>query len=367
MNKKFAVAIVLSLLILLLTGCFPTGEYEQKSSETVNNADDSIASERSDFPVPNELKNVKFNFELTGDYPSEVPTIKVKKQIFDADEMKALFIDGRTIVDDYSEDGFRRFTTAEGETLVLEKGRVYYTVDHYNQDPNKNSIFNTQTSCADDLQILYIEYHHLDSELDGVSRAEALAQADELVKSLHIKYLSEPNIYAFTAEDCNAVYSDREDRYFDENYEFYLVRYYAEYNGIPIAAASAKLYENERTIHTPTTVNVLIGKDGLIQFECLCVFDNVEIVEQTQIKCKLEDAVRNYYEHYSVKDTALDYTLEYDKIGLEYTTTSSDFAAGEIVFKPIWHMYGTQYFSSRHTNAYKLLDPETGMVYTNYP
>lgn len=370
MNKKITV-IVIALLISLLSGCFPTGEFEQESSATVINADDSAASEQSVFTVPNDLTKVKFNFDLSeidGDYPSEVPTIKVKKQIFDVDKMKALFLDGKTIIDDYSDEyDFRSFTTAEGETLVIEKGRVDYSVDHYYDDPEKNAVFEKQISCVNDLHLYYSDYHHLDSELDGVSRTETLAWADELVKSLDIKYLREPNIYAFTAEDCNAVYSKREGWYFDENYEFYLVRYNAEYNDIPIAEETTKLFHNELAMHIPTRVDILIGKDGLIEFSCYNVFDSVEAVEQTQIKCDIKSAVTKFYEEYAVKDSILDYTLEYDKIGLAYNTIESDYDKGEIVFKPLWQMSGTQYITTGHTNADKLLDPETGLIYNNYP
>lgn len=120
-------------------------------------------------------------------------------------------------------------------------------------------------------------------------------------------------------------------------------------------------------MHIPTGVDILIGKDGLIEFSCDSVFDGVEVVEQTQIKCDLESAVTKFYEHYSVNDSVLDYTLEYDKIGLAYNTTESDFNTGEIVFKPLWQMSGTRYLTTGHTTADKLLDPETGLIYNNYP
>lgn len=78
-----------------------------------------------------------------------------------------------------------------------------------------------------------------------------------------------------------------------------------------------------------------------------------------------------FRDHYAVKDAVLNYTLDYDKIGLAYVTIENDFAAGEVTFKPIWQMSGTQFIplngDTGHTPADKLLDPETGLMYNNDP
>lgn len=381
MNKKITFAIVLSLLISSLTGCFPTGEYEQKGSSQVDNTTASSTSNPAAFTIPNDLTNVKFNIEISSDYPSEVPTIKVKKQIFDADEVKAMFLDGKTIVDDFSQENFRRLATAEGEHLVVERGRLTYSVDHLDDDPVKHAVFSEQNNCVTNLEYFYIDFKHLDSELEGFSRAEALAQADELIKPLNIKHLAEPRVYAFTTEDYDAIFGsasrsnlDKDGNKvdvssFNDDAEFYLVRYYAEYDGIPISEASVQLFD--RTFHSPSKVDVLISKDGLIRLDCENIFDGVEEVEQTQIKYGFEDAIKSFHNHYAVKDTVLEYTLEYNKIGLEYVMLEDDFAADEIVFKPLWQLSGTQFITSNgislHTNAEKFLNPETGMIYNNDP
>ena len=374
MSKKATKALILCALLSLLTGCYPTGELEHPDKPASNSNTVSDNSESDTFTMPNDLKNVKFNFELDGNYPTEAPVIKAKKRIFDIEEMKKMFIDGKTVILENSNDDLKVFDTSDGETLVIDKGRVEYRVDHYYDDEEKNSIFELQSTAVGNLRLFYLQYPHIDSELPGFPRSEALERAEELVKKLDIKYLGEPKIYTFTSEDIiNAFggkYLDKEgneqSKDLPKEDEFYLVRYLGEYDGIPMPARVGRIFED--AYQANEQVDILLTKDSLVEISCDNIFDSIEAINTTQIKCSAETAVSNAYDYYSLKDNTLNYQFEYDSMGISYITYEIDYNAGEYVFKPLWHMSGTRYYED--PNGYvgrkdvdKCIDPVTGYVY----
>lgn len=383
MNKKVTKVMVISLLLSLLTGCFPSGELEQSSPSSVNNINSNAASEGSDnsavsepvaFTVPNDLKNVKFNFEPNGDYPSEVPVIKAKYRIFDIEKIKAMFIDDKTIVDQRIDEYSGYYVTSAGESLSFNKGKVSYLSGNLSDDAHKKEIWDIQSSAARNLRFFYKDYQHLDSELEGFSRAEALERADKLVKELDIKFLGEPSVYAFTAEDVENVFQganmDKDGNdvmvHLSKEDEFYLVRYYGEYNGITMPGEIGRVLDDQFAENTQ--VDVVMTKDCLVKLECDNVFDSIEAIDTTQIKCGIDAAISKAHDYYSFKDRTMDYQLEYDSIGISYVTYERDTGTSECKFKPLWHLSGTQYYtnpngSSGHTFTDKFVDPATGLVY----
>lgn len=375
MSKKFTFIAVLSLLIALLAGCFPTGELETSSPNSINNANSSAASEPAAFTVPNDLKNVKFSFEVNGDYPSEVPVIKAKMRSFDMEALKARFIDGKTVVKETPNDYGGAFHTADGITLAVNQGHFRYVVDHlFGDDAEKREVYSAQANAAGNLRYFYSEYHQLDSELEGFSRAEALERANSLVEEFDIKYLGEPSVYAFTLEELEtylgkSIRFDKEGNKTDEHLtkedEFYLVRYYGEYGGITMPGEIGQVFEDAFTNNTQ--VNIILTKDNLIKFECENVFDSIEVIDTTQLKCGAETAVSKFHDYYGVKDDVMDYQLDYDSFGISYVTYERDYNAGEVTFKPLWHIAGRQYYTtdgiSGDVYADKFVDPVTGMVY----
>ena len=373
MSKKATKALILCALLSLLTGCYPTGELEHPDKPASNSNTVSDNSESDTFTMPNDLKNVKFNFELDGNYPTEAPVIKTKLRGFDVEEMKALFIDGKTVTEELLTEDGGNFYTSDGEFLGVRKGRVTYADEHLD-DAEKNNIYDLQLTAVGNLRFFYLQYQNLDSELPGFPRSEALERAEEIVKKLDIGFLGEPKIYAFTSEDIiNAFggkYLDKEgheqSKDLPKEDEFYLVRYLGEYDGIPMPARVGRIFED--VYQANEQVDILLTKDSLVEIRCDNIFDSIEAIETTQIKCSAETAVSNAYDYYSLKDNTLNYQFEYDSMGISYITYEIDYNAGEYVFKPLWHMSGTRYYED--PNGYvgrkdvdKCIDPVTGYVY----
>lgn len=373
MKNILKYALVLALAFML-TGCFPTGEVEQQSSIRVDNAADSSASESAAFAVPNDLTNVKFNFDVNGDYLSEVPVIKAKMRIFDLEALKARFIDGKDIIKETPNDHGGAFHTSDGITLVANQGRFSYTVEHLFGDAEKREVYSAQSNAASNLRYFFTDYHQLDSELEGFSRAEALERANNLVEEFDIKFLGEPSVYAFTLEELET-YLDKSMRFDKEGNktrvqltkedEFYLIRCYGEYGGITMPGEIGRIFEDAFDYNTQ--VDIILTKDSLVKFDCDFVFDSIEAIDTTQIKCGADTTISKVYEYYRAKDNVMDYRLEYDSFGISYVTYECDYNAGEVTFKPLWHLAGRQYYNtdgvSGDVYADKFVDPVTGMVY----
>ena len=376
MSKKVTKALILCALMSLLTGCYPTGELEQPDKPAANNstaADSGELSEPAEFTMPNDLINVKFTFELGDSYPTEAPVIKTKLRDFDVEEMKAMFIDGKTVTEELLMEDGGNFYTSDGEFLGIRKGRVTYA-DEHRDDAEKNNIYNIQLTAVGNLRFFYLQYQNLDSELDGFPRSEALERAEEIVKKLDIKFLGEPKIYAFKSEDIinsfGGITLDKEGHEQSNDLpkedEFYLVRYLGEYDGIPMPARVGGIFED--VYQANEQVDILLTKDSLVEISCNNIFDSIEAVDTTKIKCSAQTAVTNVRDYYSINDDQLPYRFEYESMSISYITYEIDYDTGEYVFKPLWHMSGIRYYEDPdgyigRKDVDKFTDPVTGYVY----
>lgn len=361
MSKKLLIVIL--MLTVLLTGCFPSGELKTSSEPAVNGENNGTSSDNlgnSEPAAPKELENVEFNIELDGEYPTELPVIMAKRAVFDVEEMKALFIAGKDIIHEQITDSVNNFYTSDGAWLCVQKSGITFIPDEhmYDDAPEKKDISRMQVTVAEYATIFNKRFPHIDSELPGFPRSEAVERANELVEKVGVKYLGAPTVYTFTAEDTHN---------FDENItlskedEFYLVQYPTTYSDIPISFSSQHIFGD--ISNTASKVDVLLTKDKLVKLDCWNIFENIEATETTQIKYGGEDVRSRLYEYYSFSEPP-PLLLEYEKLSLEYVTF--EYSTEEITYKPLWCASGTQYFIDNHSmsNSFgKFVDPSTGYVF----
>ena len=126
MSKKFPIIIL--ILTVMLTGCFPSGEPKRSSTPetstanntgTPDNPDGGGVSEPAAFAVPNDLEHVKLDVKLPENYPTELPVIKAKMHRFDDEEEQEKIIsvlcgDKEIKTGDYGE-----LYTDDGEELIF--------------------------------------------------------------------------------------------------------------------------------------------------------------------------------------------------------------------------------------------------------
>lgn len=364
MNKKIKTTIVLSLLLSCLTGCFPSGELDVPSGSAVNSASGNTEeSTNNSSAETKELKNLKIAIKPADNYPAEVPVIKAKRRTFNTEEIKALFLGGKTITEERnSNTGSTTFFTDDGASLnIRQDGITFIPDDHlFDGENEKRNKSRMQQTAANNIKECYHEFPNVESELDGFPRSEARSRADEFIEKLNIKYLGEPRIYTFTAEDCHS---------FDENIvlskedEFYLVRYLTTYNDIPMPQESNEIFDE--VFNNWSNVDVILTKDKLVKFDCFSVFDDIEAVGTSQIKCSAETALSKLYDYYDMQ-VDLKNRYEYDEMNFVYITSNADFDTGEFIYSPLLCVSGKCFYDVEPETGYpynRYIDPVTGMVF----
>ena len=375
--SKNKLLIIILMLTVMLTGCFPSGELEQSSEAVTDPVIDITSgnSENSETPqtVLPKLENVKINIPLSDNYPAEAPIIKATQHTFDVEDLKAMFLDGKTVIKEDPLEWGGNFFTADGARLSARKNYFTFAIDHmYDGETEKRDIFQLQSSAANNVRELKKQFHHIDSELEGFPRSEALERANELVEKLDLKYLGEPEVFALTSEDVNSVQGalfSKEDGgsvelSLSKEDEFYLVRYLTDYSDIPIPIVNDTIVENEYQV--TSMVDIILTKDNLVSVVCRDVFDNIEVVGSSQIKCGAENVLSKLHEYYSIKDATMEYQLNFYDLGLAYITYESDQASGEFSYKPLWYATGDKNMIAtpdKITFTDKFIDPVTGLVF----
>lgn len=362
--SKLTKAAVLFLLICSLTGCFPTGEPNEPSSSVIN-SNVTVSSDKNDSDLssstPKEIENLKIDVPLPDSYPTELPTIKATRRDFDAEAVKLLFIDGKTIAEDHSGNGRVTLDTTDGATLSISKGDVTFIPDShlFDGEDEKRAKSLMQQTAAEHVISRAFEFPHAGNELEGFSRSEALERADELVKKLNIKYLGEPQIYAVTAEDSH---NFDEEIVLNKEDECYLVKYLTIYDDISINETGSEIFPD--VFNQSSYVDVILTKDKLVKFQCHNIFDAVEETGTTQVKCSAENALSKLFDYYDMQ-VELKNRYEYDKMGFVYITSDSDFETGEFIYSPLLRVSGRCFYEQEPETGYtyyRYIDPVTGTV-----
>ena len=358
MSKKLLIIIL--MLTVMLTGCFPSGELKTSSepaANSTNNVTPSDNSDNSEPDAPKELEHVKFNIELDGEYPTEVPVIKTKRAVFDVEEMKALFIAGKDIIFEETGDNVNNFYTADGAWLCVRNDGITYIPDEhmYDDDTEKKYISRMQQIAATYTRDYRKLFPNINSELEDFPRSEAIERANELVKTVGVKYLGEPTVYTFTAED---IHNFDEKITLSKNDEFYLVIFPTAYGDIPVLPWSIGGNYGSKA-------EVILTKEKLVKLDYYNVFDNIEVIDTVQIKCGAENALSRLYDYHSIDETPK-FRFEYDGLDITYITDSYDTKNGVFTYRPLWCASGTMYEMDGQmmaNNCDKFIDPATGFVF----
>ena len=382
MNKNTPKALVLCMLISLLTGCFPSGELKTSSEPVTNSANNATSSENSDNSessapaapaVPQDLEHVKFNIELDSEYPTELPVVKAKLATFDFEEVKPIFLGDKNV----TAEGNGIYYTDDGITFIVRDDQIDYWASHrYGNDEEKQLIYTIQTAAVNNLSQNYMNYPSINSELEGFPRSEALERANELVEKVGLKYFGEPTVYTFISEEVEVNLAGKITAYKDggdileihlpkEN-EFYYIKYPTTFNDITAPETNDTIYGG--THQALSFVKIILTKDELVDFSCIGVYEEIEVVDTIPIKCSAESALSKLYDYYLHRENEgnMKERYEYNSLDLAYITFDENYDTGEITYKPLWCAEGTVYDldGTRLANSGdKYIDPATGFVF----
>lgn len=357
MNKKTATVLILCVLLSLLTGCFPTGEMKISSNGIEASLDSSEAFQTATPTIPNDVTNIKFNIAMADDYPTEAPVIKAKRMTFDDTKMKEMFIGGKEIIKELSGRNVVNYYTADGAWLCVRNDGITFKPEDYtySSEIEKGTISRMQENAATYSLSYNKSFTNINIELENFPRSEAIERANELVEKIGVKYLGEPTIYTFTADD---IHNFDEQITLSKQDEFYLVIYQTTYSDIPVSL-------EPNLDNFESRVEIILTKDKLVKLDCHDVFENIEVIDTVQVKCDGKNALSRLYDYYSIAEPT-EYLYEYDNLSLTYITKERNSEKGEYTYKPLWCASGNMYDSNGQmmaNNISKYIDPATGFVF----
>lgn len=336
---KFIFAISLSLL---LSGCYPTGEF-QSNSASQNNSD---------------FQGDKFciSADLSLDVPKSLPIVKVDFKKFDNKKMIDLFLNGETIIEmKEDEQIFSRYVTDKSR-LIINNSAGILSFDVQDEKSRSQSYYLSWMLAS---KYIPKEFPNSMRELENFSATEAVSRAKELTNALGLDNLGEPMIYSVRADDVNGFITSENNKQnsgksendssnlFDINFEgmdsnlssedsFYYITFPSEINGIEISDGEREW--NGESFHHNSNVKIVIAKNRVVSLECNFLYENVEIVDDFQINVDAGNAAAKLAEYHNLKKSE-DY-YEFNQCNIRYITSEYEYEKGYIVYTPVWQFSG---------------------------
>ncbi len=267
---------ILAALILLITftfsGCFPSGE---KSPDT-----SKVVTEDKTFEYNAPHINVSFEIpQIQNDLPTR---IKLKEKSFDTDKMLKLFFYGKTILPErtwegnfYTDDdsflcvGSNSLSFYEGKTAPLKKFQIDAPLNYQ------------AVLCVN--EEYFRALYNIGEELEGFPSETALDRANELISTLGITTLGEPEIYAFSVDTLKKLKEINFSFAFNEKYpltkdnEVYVLKFRQAFNGIELADVNASIKDNTDELKSfmisSPNVTVGVSKDKIFYFDAGEVYE----------------------------------------------------------------------------------------------
>ena len=210
--KKFFKYILLIMIAIFITGCFPTGENSAVSDDSKSN---------NIFADAEKIDNFSLSLTLPQDCPSELNQITASAMRWNKDTVLGAFQGDKTITSEkeYSSDRYpqekRTFFEFDDDSYVsFEAERLSYNNKKTNDEYSYQFFFSNLETFYENRDCSYV------SELESFSKADAVKRVRELAKKLGITHLAEPIVYGLTAEEANKYFLAEKQFYNSDDYEY---------------------------------------------------------------------------------------------------------------------------------------------------
>lgn len=203
MKKRLAAVMLSFTTVLALSGCYPTGKKDNPSDNQVvssDNQENSAAAQPVVGKVSEKIGEVEFNYEISADFPTEVPKIKLKPKQLDTELVKNLLLRDKTVI---SENG-ALYKTEDKCTLLLGSNSFLFA-DSGVGDTLKN--FGTISNVYDDF------CRSSSKQLKSFSSQNAVERVNKILDEIGIENYGEPHIIPISPEEGNAYYAETGIRY----------------------------------------------------------------------------------------------------------------------------------------------------------
>lgn len=345
MKHKLKFIAIITALTISLTGCFPTVEKPLTSapSESVSDASgtssSSQATERFSGKVYEKLGDVELNYDISADFPTQLPLIQLRQKVFDKEQVKSVLLRGKTIVprEDYADYVF--YTDDDLELTVWDDEIRF-------EDCSTMS----QLKHLGFLCLVYGTFYRAgDAQLSSFPSSEATARGNKLLDELGIENYGSPSIITISPEMANEIMDKitkgnkvTEDSYTDPDAEYipwteddglYILRYKLNFNGVDLCSSEIKTTGTSRSVKG-TTVTMGVIKDRVVFFRARAVYDVVSLdAGNVDFKYDAKYVSDELIDHYS-RITAVSSPICFYKCKLEYIPLKNE--NGDVIFTPAW-------------------------------
>lgn len=342
MKHKIKFFALIIAIMHSLTGCYPTGENSLPSNGpggTSGSQGSTDSLQTFSGAVSEKFGNVELNYEISSDFPTQLPKIRLRQKVFDEELCKSVFLRDKTIAP--PKEGMVDwvfYTTDDcmlavgGDSLEFSDKKIINQLKHYDYFA---TVRNKYCRVSND-------------QLKTYSSAEAIEHVNKLLDELGIENYEEPGVVTVTPEAANAFFEKTgavkvsENDYSDTNKEYipwneddglYILKYRFNYNGIDLCAANIKTLGTSRLIKG-SDISVCVTKDGIKYVKTDAVYDVVSLdAGLVDLKYDAKYASDQLVERYS-KIAAVSEPTFFTECKPEYIPLDLD--NGEVVFTPAW-------------------------------
>lgn len=355
-KKNIRIIMLVILVAVMMTGCFPTTEDKPNSSLLENSSNNQ--NDAREFPTYIEDTDIEkltikanVNFPDNLDVNQKVSTSTAKLVTWDRDSFVAEFSNGRQVVDELSGDNmgpgdtFYSYGYEDGSRLAFYFGTVSYRTEM--SDEHQYSYYFNYFENFKDENALGNMFS--DKNIDGVEKSAALDSAKKVTALLEIDdILGWPQIYTMDADSVNQLQDemDAKDKYgnpvskWTSEQEAYLLVYPVLYQNIPSLYLSTANNTNE--MMSSSKVWFVYGRNGLISFDISRIFDVESTIQEAPVCSPLGvvKILKSSFENI-IMDREL--TISSIKLGYIVRQDMSDITKGnfdELKFEPVWFVDG---------------------------
>jgi len=335
--KKIRLLLLCTLLVVL-SGCFPTGEQNAASdSEKVN-----IANE----PIPDNLnmeldKNLLIKADITGGENNEYPSLSISLKDLNSDPLKQDLVTDKKLLETFKsnsdikpdyKDTYFEFT--DGSHMSIQLGAVRFEDTFYSDREYFDVIYGAKPYIRADLHDIYKK-----TTLENINSNEAIEQVKKAATEFGVINLGNPDVVALDLETLKSEWEDYEQkdgshpRKWEKADEAYVVTFPVVHNNLNITNKGYLSNAANIAVIGSRVIGV-VNKDGIIALTLDGIYDTGTTIKDKVNPSSLEDALKMVKTKY--KDVVLTDPITISKIALEYVpiVSKQDSISYELI--PAW-------------------------------
>ncbi|MFP7471198.1 hypothetical protein [Niallia sp. Man26] len=330
--------LLLCTFLVVLSGCFPTGEQ--------NAASDSKQANKSNEPTPDNLdveldKNLLVKADIAGGENKDYPSLSISPKDFKNDPLKQELVNNKELTDTFEnnneikpdyKDVYFEFT--DGSYMSIELGTVRFEDSFYSDREYSDVIYGAKPNIRSDLHDIYKK-----TALENINSNDAIEKVKKAANEYGITNLGNPDVIALDLETLENEWEDYEQkdgghpRKWEKADEAYVVTFPVVHNNLIITNKGYFSNAAEIPVIGSRIVGV-VNKDGIIALTLDGIYDTGKTIQNKVNPISLEDALNMVENKY--KDVILTDPITISKIALEYVPIVSKQDSISYKLTPAW-------------------------------